>query len=175
LTGLEASEYAPFALAMAGDFDHAAVLATALGKLHLDSTEINDADIPVTRAVIALGQGKPNDAIAALQPALPYALRDFFAPSLLGQAYLETKAPDKAAVEFRKILANRGVDGMSPLYPLAYLGLARALRMQGKLRESRAAYEQFFAFWKNADSDLPVLQDARREYAQLPPRSLATE
>ncbi|HEY2446147.1 MAG TPA: winged helix-turn-helix domain-containing protein [Rhizomicrobium sp.] len=167
-TGLEDSEYAPFAFAMAGDFDQAARFATALVNRHPDSTEINDADIPVARAVIALGQGKPNDAIAALQPAVPYALRDFYTPSLLGQAYLETKAPDAAAAEFRKILANRGVDGLSPLYPLAYLGLARTLNMQGKLRESRAAYEQMFAFWKNADDDLPVLADARREYARIP-------
>jgi len=96
LTGLEESEYAPFALAMAGNFDEAARLATALGKRHPDSTEINDADIPVARAVIALGQGKPDEAIAALQPALPYELRDFLAPSLLGQAWLETNSPESA-------------------------------------------------------------------------------
>ena len=71
-TGLEDSEYAPFAFALAGDFDHAAELATALGKRHPDSTEINDADIPVARAVLALGQGKPDDSITALQPALPF-------------------------------------------------------------------------------------------------------
>jgi len=110
-----------------------------------------------------------------LQPSLPYALRDFYTPSLLGQAYLETKAPDEAAAEFRKILANRGVDGLSPLYPLAYLGLARTLYMQGKLRESRAAFEKFFTFWRNADADLPVLQDARREYARIPATRLTAQ
>lgn len=167
-TGLDDSEYAPFAFAMASDFDRANRLTTTLGNRHPDSTEINDADLPVTRAVIALGQGKPNDAIAALQPALLYEMRDFYTASFLAQAYLATKAPDKAAVEFRKILANRGVDGLSPQYPLAYLGLARALHMQGKLGESRAAYKQFFSFWKNADGDLSILQDARREYTQLP-------
>jgi DNA-binding winged helix-turn-helix (wHTH) protein/tetratricopeptide (TPR) repeat protein len=166
-TGVEDSEYAPFAFAMAGDFERAARLATALGNRHPDSTEIHDADIPLARAVIDLGQGKPNDAIAALQPALPYEMRDFYTPSFLAQAYLATKAPDKAAVEFRKILDNRGVDGLSPQYPLAYLGLARALRMEGKLQDSRAAYEKLFAFWKNADKDLPVLRDAAHEYAQL--------
>jgi tetratricopeptide (TPR) repeat protein len=122
----------------------------------------------LARAIIALGQGRPSDAIAVLQPALPYALRDFYTPSLLGQAYLETKAPDKAAAEFRKIIANRGVDGLSPLYPLAYLGLARALDMQGELAESRSYYEELFAFWKNADDDLPALANARREYALIP-------
>jgi eukaryotic-like serine/threonine-protein kinase len=166
-TSLDASEYQPFALALAGDFERAAIAATALAKRYPDSTEVNDSDVSLTRAVIDLGQGRPNDAIRVLQPALAYELRDFWTSSLLGQAYLDTKAPDKAAMEFRKILTNRGVDGISPLYPLAYLGLARALHMQGKLQESRSAYESLFAFWKDADKDLPVLQEARREYSQL--------
>ena len=161
------SEYASFALALAGDFDRAAASANALAIRYPDSTEANDFDIPETRAAIALGQGKPNEAIAALQPAVSHELRDFWVNSFLGQAYLETNAPDKAAFEYRKILANRGVDGISPLYPLAYLGLARALRMQGKIQDSKAAYESLFAFWKDADKDLPVLVDARREYAGL--------
>jgi DNA-binding winged helix-turn-helix (wHTH) protein/tetratricopeptide (TPR) repeat protein len=167
-TGLEDSEYAPFALAMAGDFNRAKMLATALAKRHPDSTEINDSDLPLVWAIIDLGQGKPAVAITALKPALPYEMRDFYTASLLGRAYLETNAPDKALTEFHKILSNRGVDGLSPLYPLAWLGLSRALKMQGKIPESRAAYEQLFAFWKDADGDLPILQTARNEYARLP-------
>jgi len=167
-TGLEESEYAPFAFAMAGDFEKAAVLATALAKRHPDSTEINDSDLPLVWAIIGLGQGKPAVAIAALQPALPYEMRDFYTASLLGQAYLETNAPDKASTEFHEILSNRGVDGLSPQYPLAWLGLARVLRMQGRLGESRAAYEKLFAFWNDADTDLPILQTAHNEYARLP-------
>ncbi|HWY15056.1 MAG TPA: winged helix-turn-helix domain-containing protein [Rhizomicrobium sp.] len=166
--GLEDNQYAPFAFAMAGDFDRAARLAMALGNRNPDSTEINDEVLPVARAVIALGHGNPNDAIAALNPSRPYELRDFWAPYLRAQAYFEMKAPDAAAVEFRKILANRGVDGTSPLYPLAYLGLARALHSEGRLDESRASYEKLFAFWKNADDDLPALMDARREYTRIP-------
>jgi DNA-binding winged helix-turn-helix (wHTH) protein/tetratricopeptide (TPR) repeat protein len=166
-TGLNDSEYQSFALALAGDFEHAASSATALAKRYPESTEVNDSDVPLTRAAIDLEQGRPNDAIIALQPAISHELRDFWVCSFLGQAYLETSAPDKAAAEFRKILANRGVDGISPLYPLAYLGLARALHMQGRLAESKAAYEGLFAFWKNADKNLPALMDARREYAQL--------
>jgi hypothetical protein len=59
------------------------------------------------------------------------------------------------------------VDPNSPLYPLAYLGLARALHMEHKDAESRAAYKQLFAFWKNADSDLPVMLEAKVEYSRL--------
>ncbi len=168
--GLNDSEYQSFALALAGDFAHASASATALAERYPDSTEVNDFDIPETRAAIDLGQGRPNDAIVALRPAVSHELRDFWVNSFLGQAYLETNAPDKAAAEFRKVLANRGVDGISPLYPLAYLGLARALHMQGKIQESKAAYESLFAFWKDADKDLPMLLDARREYDLLQPK-----
>ena len=166
-TGLNDNEYQSFTLALAGDYERASASATALAKRYPDGTEVNDFDIPETRAAIALGTGKPNDAIAALQPAISHELRDFWVNSFLGQAYLEAHAPDKAVSEYRKILANRGVDGISPLYPLAYLGLARALHMQGKIPESKAAYESLFAFWKDADKDLPVLRDAQREYADL--------
>jgi hypothetical protein len=76
-------------------------------------------------------------------------------------------APDRAAAEYRGILERRGEDALSPQYPLAWLGLARALHMQGETTESRAACEKLFAFWKNADSDLPLLQQAKTEYAKL--------
>jgi hypothetical protein len=75
------------------------------------------------------------DAIAELQPALSYELRNFEVPSLLGEAYLEARMPDRAAADYRKIPANHGLDGLSILYPLAYLGLARAdAQMSNKLR-----------------------------------------
>ena len=165
--GADKGEYESFALAMAGDYADAENAAAALAKRFPRSTEVNDADVPTTLAVVALGRGKPDEAVGVLEPALTSELRDFWTPWLLGRAYLELKVPFKAAVEFRKILANRGVDGTSPLYPLAWLGLARALNMQGSNAESRRAYERLFAFWKNADPDLPVLLEARAEYSKL--------
>jgi len=106
-------------LAESGDFEAAANLATAMSKHHPSDTSVNEIYLPLTQALIDLGLGKPDEAIIALQPDLPYELRDFWAPSLLGQAYLGAKEPDRAAAEYRKILDNRGVDGLSPLYPLA--------------------------------------------------------
>jgi DNA-binding winged helix-turn-helix (wHTH) protein/tetratricopeptide (TPR) repeat protein len=166
-TDLRGSEYGSFALAMAGNFADAASDADALRKRYPESTEVNDEDIPLVRATIDLGQGRPKEAVNVLQPSLASELRDFYTSSLLGEAYLDLHQPDKAAAEFQKILDNRGVDGLSPLYPLAYLGLARALRMEGKPLQSKAAFEKLFSFWKDADADLLVLQEARREYAQL--------
>jgi len=156
-----------FGLAEIGEYADAAALATALRNAHPGETELVDFTLPAAAAEIDLGEGKPQDAIAALQPAASSELREFWTPSLFARAYLELSAPARAVAEYRRILVNRGVDGTSPLYPLAWLGLGRALHMEGRSAQSRAAYEKLFAFWKNADSDLPILQTARREYAEL--------
>jgi DNA-binding winged helix-turn-helix (wHTH) protein/tetratricopeptide (TPR) repeat protein len=164
---LEQNEDGPYVLAAIGDFERAADLDAEFGKRYPDSTLTNTLTRPIAQAMIALGQHRPRDAIAVLQPSLPAKLRTFHVPSLLGQAYLELKSPAQAAAEFTDIIDNRGVDAVSPMYPLAYLGLARALQLQGDLRKSRKAYEQLFAFWKDADADNPVLVRARAEYAAL--------
>ncbi len=80
------------------------------------------------------------------------------------QAYLKLKQGTEAATEFQKILDHRGQAPLSPLYPLAHLGLARSAALAGDLAKSRAAYEEFFKMWKSADADLPILIDAKREY-----------
>jgi DNA-binding winged helix-turn-helix (wHTH) protein/tetratricopeptide (TPR) repeat protein len=161
--GLEAGDDTPFALALAGDVTRAETLAMSKSG----DVVFNRYDLPIVTAAIALDQGRPKDAIGAIPEALSADARKFDEPSLLGQAYLETNAPDRAAAEYRGILEHRGEDALSPQYPLAWLGLARALHMQGETTESRAAYEKLFAFWKNADSDLPLLQQAKTEYAKL--------
>ncbi len=73
----------------------------------------------------------------------------------------------KAATEFQKILDHRGVDPVSPLYPLAHLGLARAYALAGDNAKSRRFYQDFFALWKDADPDVPILEEAKSEYAKL--------
>jgi tetratricopeptide (TPR) repeat protein len=165
--GLEQNEEAPYALAEAGEFERAASLDREIGQQYPDSTLVSYLLRPRTQAAIALGKRRPRDAIVALQPAMPTKLETFDVPSMLGQAYLDLKQPEQAAAEFRDVLANRGVDAISPMYPFAYLGLARALRMQGKVQESRAAYEQLLAFWKDSDPDNPLLVRARSEYTGL--------
>jgi hypothetical protein len=73
----------------------------------------------------------------------------------------------KAAVEFQKVLDHRGIDPISPLSALAQLGLARAAAMAGDTVKSRLAYQNFLARWNNADPDIPLLQQAKAEYAKL--------
>ena len=123
--------------------------------------------VPLVRATLALQRGKPLDAIAALESATPYEMANCRVPSLRGNAYLQANQPEKAALEYEKILANPGADAVNWLYPLAYVGLARAYALENRKTESRAEYEKFFALWKDADSDVPILKQARLEYARL--------
>jgi tetratricopeptide (TPR) repeat protein len=124
---------------------------------------------PRIRAGIALNQEKPLQAIAELAPASEYDFAAGFAAIFeRGEAYLRSGQPEKAAVEFGKIIEHPGVDPVSPLIPLAWLGLARAEMQAGHVDQSRADYGKLFEQWKGADADLPVLLTARREYASLP-------
>ena len=91
---------------------------------------------------------------------------------LRGLAYLDAHEGAKAAVEFRKILDHKGAYWMrmsaGPYYPLSYLGLARAVAMAGDTAKARKAYQDFLTLWKNADPDLALLSQARKECAALP-------
>lgn len=164
---IDRNDDAPYALARAGDIERASRLSAALGDRYPNSTMVSEVFIPLIQAAIYLKQARPETAARILQPSLPYEMRDFDMPSLLGEAYLEMKEPQKAVAEFRKILDNHGVDGISPLYPLAELGLARAYRSEHDIPASKRAYEAFLVEWKDADRDMPLLQEARAEYTAL--------
>jgi DNA-binding winged helix-turn-helix (wHTH) protein/tetratricopeptide (TPR) repeat protein len=123
--------------------------------------------VPRIQATLALQHQKPLEAIAALEISLPYEMRNYMVPALRGEAYLQARQPELAVNEFRKILDNPGIDCTSVLYPLAYLGAARAYAMENKKVESRHEYEAFFNRWKDADADLPILKQAKQEFAQL--------
>jgi len=123
--------------------------------------------LPQVRAAAAAEQGKLQKAIAALKLAQPYELESYSVPTQLAEIYLRAKQADKAVEQYRKILANPGIDPVCPQFSLAYLGLGRAYTMQDNKSENQREYEAFFSVWKDADPDLPVLQQAHREYAQL--------
>jgi DNA-binding winged helix-turn-helix (wHTH) protein/tetratricopeptide (TPR) repeat protein len=130
-------------------------------------TLMNAVLAPLVRATVALQQGHADQAVAALEPARPYEARDNDTPYLRGQAYLAAKDGAHAAGEFQKILDHPGIEPADVLRPLARLGMARALALEKNRTASQAAYQQFFAEWKNADADLAALREARVEYARL--------
>jgi hypothetical protein len=82
-------------------------------------------------------------------------------------AYLKLQDGGKAAAEFQRILDHQGVAATDPIWPLAHLNLGRALALQGDKAKARTAYQDFFATWKDADPDVPILRDAKAEYAKL--------
>ena len=84
-----------------------------------------------------------------------------------GNAYLAAHRAGEATGEFKRILEHAGVVGFQPWGALAHIGLARAYALQGDMVKARAAYEDFFTLWKDADPDVPILKDAKAEYARL--------
>jgi Tfp pilus assembly protein PilF len=81
--------------------------------------------------------------------------------------YLKLGQSAQAAAEARKILDHRGQGPLSTLWPLAHLTLARASAMQGDTRQARKSYQDFFNLWKDADQDIPILIEAKREFEKL--------
>jgi Tfp pilus assembly protein PilF len=84
-----------------------------------------------------------------------------------GDAYVAAHQHNEAAAEFQKILDHRGIVGNSPVAALAHLGLARAYSLSGDTAKARTAFENFFTLWKDADPDIPILKEAKAEYAKL--------
>lgn len=123
---------------------------------------------PEIAALVALRRHDAAAAIAALEPARPFELARCEVMEVRGEAYLSARQPEKAAQEYRKLIENPALEEpMLPRTVLAHLGLARALAMEQKLSDSRSEYERFFFLWKDADPNLSILIQARREYAKL--------
>jgi DNA-binding winged helix-turn-helix (wHTH) protein/tetratricopeptide (TPR) repeat protein len=123
---------------------------------------------PQAEAAIALAQRKPEEAIALLEVARPFDSVSLEGMSVRARAYLAARQPTLAQAEFRKVLDHVSISPGSQSIPLAHLGLARAYEMQGNHAAARSEYETLFAIWKDADSDLSPLIEARAEYAKLP-------
>jgi serine/threonine protein kinase/tetratricopeptide (TPR) repeat protein len=158
------------ALAMTGDVSRAQAIADDLGHHFPDDTLLHQVSIPCVRALIEMNRKSPEAAIQALQTATPYELgrNQFPLPNYLrGLAYLQARRGADAAAEFQKIIDHRGIDVAVAEHSLAKLGLGRAHVMTGDSAKARAAYQDFLALWKDADPDVPILKEAKNEYAKL--------
>jgi serine/threonine protein kinase/tetratricopeptide (TPR) repeat protein len=161
-------EYGAIALAVCGKISQAQSLANELAKDNPKDTTINAISVPTIRAAIEIRKDNAAGAIQLLQATGPYEGAGTFRPNYVrAQAYLRQKAGAEARAEFQKILDHRGWAPTSYLYPLAHLGLARAASLTGDVAGSRKAYQDFLALWKDADVDLPILIEAKKEYAAL--------
>ncbi|MBL8205111.1 MAG: protein kinase [Blastocatellia bacterium] len=162
--------WAGWILALSGDAARARTLTDELVRENPKNTLILNVIAPLTRATIELQRGNPAQAIELLQPAIQYeaAPASSFRPNWIrGQAYLQLKQGAQAAAEFQKIIDHRGWDVTSPLWPLAHLGAGRAAVLQSDTAKAKQMYDEFFRLWRDADADLPVLIEAKKEYEKL--------
>jgi tetratricopeptide (TPR) repeat protein len=154
----------PLALALCGDTAQAEKLAADTSKRFPNGTLWNAVQLPEIRAAIGLKLDQPAKAVELLAPAVPFERAYAEAPYLRGLAFLRLRKGVEAAAEFRKILDHKGANwGLR--YSLSYLGLARAHAIAGDPAKAGRAFQDFFALWKDADPDIPILKQAKAEYA----------
>jgi tetratricopeptide (TPR) repeat protein len=168
---------ATLASARAGDSARAQTMADELEKQNPVNTVIVGYWLPTIRAAIEMNRNNPAKTVELLQAATSYELGApwpqiefgaFLYPAYVrGQAYLLLHHSSEAAAEFQKFLDHRSIVANCPLGALAHLGLARAYGLQGDTAKSKAAYQGFLALWKDADPDIPILKQAKAEYAKL--------
>jgi len=155
------------ALALCSDLPRAQALVDEVARENPTNTVLNRIDLPRVRAVLELKRGNPQKAVDLLEAGLPFEAAHPTNTFTRAQAYLLLKDGEKAAAQFQRILNNRGTAGLNTLYPLSRLGLARANALAGDAAGARTAYQDFLAAWKDADPDLPLLREAKAEYAKL--------
>jgi eukaryotic-like serine/threonine-protein kinase len=163
------------ALAMCGDAAQAEKLAEETSKLFPNGTLWNAVHLPAIRAAIALNRDQPAKAVELLASASPYERAYPDAVYVRGLAYLRLRQGAAAAAEFEKILDHKGANWGSSwqhpywgqFYSLSYLGLARGSVLAGDPAKAGKAYQEFLTLWKNADPDIPILKQAKAEYAKL--------
>jgi len=166
--GLPVQTKAALALAFCGHVGQAQSLANDIALKYPQSTLSHAVWLPMIRAAVELRRNSADKPIQLLQASSQYeAIGEFWPTYLRGQAYLRLKKGTEATEQFQKILDHRGWNPLSPLYPLAHLGQARASSLLGDEAKSRKGYQDFFALWKDADPDLPILVQAKREYEKL--------
>jgi eukaryotic-like serine/threonine-protein kinase len=162
--------------ARTGDAGRAHALVESLNKSYPVNTILQSEWIPAINAQVELGRGNGAKAVELLQPAATYEFGQvigslnnscMYQVYLRGEAYLQAKQGTAAAGEFQKLLDHRGIVWNCWSGALAHLGLARARAEAGDTGGARTAYQDFFALWKDADPDIPVLQQAKAEYAKL--------
>ncbi|MGA9352770.1 MAG: protein kinase, partial [Terriglobales bacterium] len=174
--GYNVQKFTALALARAGDTAQAQKLAAELDKTFPLDTTVQKYWLPTIGAAVALRGKDPNHAVELLKVVSPIELGAntntglnviLYPVYLRGEAYLMLHDGNAAAAEFQKFVDHYGLVVNFPLGALARLGLARAFALQGDAIKARAKYQDFLALWKDADPDIPILNEAKAEYAKL--------
>ena len=173
--GRDVKVQSALAMARAGDLKRARAITDELEKAYATNTTLKLYWFPTLHAAIDLADHKPSEAVVALEAVAPYELGSpppyqvgtIYPAYLRGEAYLAEHDGNAAAREFQKLIDHRGIIINFPLGSLAHLGLGRAYAQAGDTAKAKAAYQDFFTLWKNADPDIPILKEAKAEYAKL--------
>ena len=158
------------ALALGGESKKVQITIEELNRRYPSDTKVQNVYIPVAEAALELTQGDSEKAIELLEPTRRYEFGRHwrFLPSYVrGLAYLRGHKGKEAIEEFQKIIAHRGIAPLAPEWALAHVRLGRAYITSGNIAGAKAAYQDFLTFWKDADPDIPVLKQAKAEYAKL--------
>ena len=170
-TGRGVECVAALAFALAGEAK-AQALADDLAKRYPKDTLVQFYYLPTIHAQLALSHGNFSRSITALGTAVPYELGAggvLYPVFVRGQVYLASRQGNEAATEFQKILDHRGIVVNDPIGALGHLQIGRAYAMQGDTAKGKTAYQDFLTLWKDADPDIPILKQAKAEYAKLEP------
>jgi eukaryotic-like serine/threonine-protein kinase len=180
--GRDVEYAAAFALALVGDVSRSQALADDLERRFPEDTSVRYTYLPTLRALFSLNASEPSTAIERLDIALPYELAgtgisfvgmggffgSLYPAYVRGSAYLALGQGGEAAAEFQKILEHRGLVLCDPVGAVTRLQIARAFALSGDQVKAKSAYQDFLTLWKEADADIPILKQARAEYAKLP-------
>ena len=165
---------AAVAWAESGEVAQAQKLADELAKEYPQDTILLGYWLPMARASIEMNRRNASGALEFLRQAQSYEMgtpTPFIAPMgvlyLRGYAFLAAGQSKEAAAEFQRIVDHPGIVQNSPIGSLAHLGLGRALVAGGEKAKARTAYQDFLGIWKEADADIPILKQAKQEYARL--------
>ena len=173
--GQDVEAASALAYALAGDVARAQSLADEMAKRFPDNTVVQFTYLPVIRGQIEVASGNPAQAIQSLRVAAPYELGqpaqnillNLYPVYVRGEAYLAVHDGPAAAAEFQKIPDHSGIIVNQNIGALAHLQLGRAYVLEGEADKARSAYKDFLTLWKDADPEIPILKQAKAEYARL--------
>jgi eukaryotic-like serine/threonine-protein kinase len=173
--GRDVKLFAALAMARAGEAAHAKAIAEELEKNYPSQTVLKVYWLPAIKAALELNANNSTQAMVFLEAAEPYELGQpaqlqlgtMYPAYLRGEAQLMAHNGAAAAAEFQKFLDHPGIVTNFPLGALAHLGLARAYALSADTAKAKSAYQAFFTLWKEADSDIPILNQAKTEYTKL--------
>ena len=166
--------FAALTLARGGDAAQAKTLAEELAKGYPTDIIMKLYWLPTVNAAIELNKGNSSRASEYLETAAPYELGTadtfinyLYPPYVRGQAYLPQHNGTAAVAEFQKVLDHKTIVQNFVTGSLAHVQIGRAYTMAGDTTKAKASYQDFINLWKEADADIPILKQARAEYAKL--------